>query len=560
MSSGVKHFTAKYLMLAVCMVLMAACSSRDALRSIERAEQLMTVNPEEALRIIEGVDAEALRTEEDRARYGLVYSEAYYYNYIDVDADTLTQGMMRYYLESDNHPERARAMFQHALVAYNGGELAEAMVALVEAEKSLQKHTNRKLEGSVQRLKGDIYSEGCLYVNALDAYNAARDIFAELGLEEHVQFLDYDMGGTLIQLRRFEEAKEVLEGVMVYAEAAENDSFVCAVAHELLDLAIYLEDYDMCRRYVELFENEGVLLYGEPHFMCAKAMLMAHEGRLEEALALVTEAEGMEDDLEWADVEYARYIIHRNVGDAEGALYWQEVSENAQDQLLINVLEQPVLNVQVDKLRADLEAELRERELMRERNITIYVAVGVAVVLVIVALCLYARYRIRRKDSEIANYVETIESLRMDIERIPRDMASSITSLYRDRFSELNELCDIYYDHSGSSRHKNLVFNKVLETIEAIKGDASRIDELGAMVDNYRENALQRLKSALPRISERDYRVALYSFAGFSNRAISLFIDSDPVAVSKIKYNIKSKLKGVEAADCEQLIALLSDK
>ena len=560
MSSGVKHFTAKYLMLAVCMVLMAACSSRDALRSIECAEQLMTENPEEALRIIEGVDAEALRTEEDRARYGLVYSEAYYYNYIDVDADTLTQGMMRYYLESDNHPERARAMFQHALVAYNGGELAEAMVALVEAEKSLQKHTNRKLEGSVQRLKGDIYSEGCLYVNALDAYTAARDIFAELGLEEHVQFLDYDMGGTLIQLRRFEEAKEVLEGVMVYAQAAENDSFVCAVAHELLDLAIYLEDYDMCRRYVELFENEGVLLYGEPHFMCAKAMLMAHEGRLEEALALVTEAEGMEDDLEWADVEYARYIIHRNVGDAEGALYWQEVSENAQDQLLINVLEQPVLNVQVDKLRADLEAELRERKLMRERNITIYVAVGVAVVLVIVALCLYARYRIRRKDSEIANYVETIESLRMDIERIPRDMASSITSLYRDRFSELNELCDIYYDHSGSSRHKNLVFNKVLETIEAIKGDASRIDELGAMVDNYRENALQRLKSALPRISERDYRVALYSFAGFSNRAISLFIDSDPVAVSKIKYNIKSKLKGVEAADCEQLIALLSDK
>ena len=560
MSSGVKHFTAKYLVLAVCMVLMAACSSRDALKSIECAEQLLSENPEEALRIIEGVDAEALRREEDRARYALIYSEAYYYSYIDVDADTLTQGMMRYYLESDNHPERARAMFQHALVAYNGGELAEAMVSLVEAEKSLQKHTNRKLEGSVQRLKGDIYSEGCLYVNALEAYTAARDIFAELGLEEHVQFLDYDMGGTLIQLRRFEEAKVTLEGVMAYAEAVENDSFVCAVAHELLDLAIYLEDYDMCRTYVELFDNEGVLLYGEPHFMCAKAMLMAHEGKFEEALMLVKEAEGMEDDLEWADVEYARYIIHRNVGDAEGALYWQEVSENAQDQLLINVLEQPVLNVQVDKLRADLEAQLRERELMRQRNITIYVAVGVAVVLVIVALCIYARYRIRRKDSEIANYVETIESLRMDIERIPRDMASSITSLYRDRFSELNELCDIYYDHSGSSRHKSLVFNKVLETIEAIKGDSSRIDELGAMVDNYRENALQRLKSALPRISERDYRVALYSFAGFSNRAISLFIDSDPVAVSKIKYNIKSKLKSADATDCEQLIALLSDK
>lgn len=560
MSSGVKHFGVTYLWLVACMALMVACSSREALRSMERAEQLLEEAPEEALRVMEGVDGEALRTEEDRARYALVYSEACYYSYIDVDVDTLTQPMMRYYLESDNHAERARAMFQHAVVAYNGGELAEAIVALTEAEESLAKRANRKLEGAVQRLKGNIYSEGCLYLNAYDAYVAAREIYAELGLEEHVQFLDYDIGGTLIQLRRMEEAKVTLERVLDYAIGAEDANLVCAVAHELLDLSIYLDDYDMCREYVELFEREGVLLYGEPHFVCDKAMLVAHDGGLEEALALVDEAEAMEDDLEWADVEYARYIIHRNVGDGEGALYWQEQSVNAQDEMLLQVIEQPVLNVEVEKLRSDLDAELRERELVRERNAMIYVVVAVVVVAVVVALSLYARYRIRRKDSEIASYIETIESLRTDIERIPRDMASSITALYRDRFSELNELCDIYYDHSGSSRHKSLVFNKVLETIETIKGDSSRIDELGAMVDNYRDNALQRLKSVLPRISERDYRVALYAFAGFSNRAIALFIDSDPVAVSKIKYNIKSKLKGVEAADCEQLIALLSDK
>ena len=555
-----KHFSVTYLWLVACMALMVACSSREALRSMERAEQLLEDAPEEALRVMEGVDSEALRTEEDRARYALVYSEACYYSYIDVDVDTLTQSMMRYYLESDDHNQRARAMFQHAVVAYNGGELAEAIVALTEAEESLAKRANRKLEGAVQRLKGNIYSEGCLYLNAYDAYVAAREIYAELGLEEHVQFLDYDIGGTLIQLRRMEEAKVTLERVLDYAIGVEDANLVCAVAHELLDLSIYLDDYDMCREYVELFEREGVLLYGEPHFVCAKAMLVAHDGGLEEALALVDEAEAMEDDLEWADVEYARYIIHRNVGDGEGALYWQEQSVNAQDEMLLQVIEQPVLNVEVEKLRSDLDAELRERELVRERNAMIYVVVAVVVVAVVVALGLYARYRIRRKDSEIASYIETIESLRTDIERIPRDMASSITALYRDRFSELNELCDIYYDHSGSSRHKSLVFNKVLETIETIKGDSSRIDELGAMVDNYRDNALQRLKSVLPRISERDYRVALYAFAGFSNRAIALFIDSDPVAVSKIKYNIKSKLKGVEAADCEQLIALLSDK
>ena len=560
MSLGVKHFGLTYLWVALVVLIAVGCTSREALESIERAEQLMADSPEEALRIMQGVDRESLRSDEDKARYELVYSEACYYNFMDVDVDSLTRPMMRYYLECDNHAERARAMFQHAVVAYNGGELAEAMVALTEADKSLAEVENARLYGSVQRLKGNIYSEGCLYANALESYSAARDCYRELGLEEHVAYLGYDMGGTLIQLRRFDEARTELEGALAYAMEVESNEFVCAVAHELLDLAIYLDDYDMCREYVELFENEDVLLYGEPHFMCAKAMLLAHDGRVEEALSLVDEAECIEDDLEWADVEYARYIIYRNGGDADNALEWQEMSVNAQDEMLLQVIEQPVLNLQVEMLRSDLEAEMRERELMRQRNVTIYVAVGVAVVLIIVSLGLYARYRIRRKDSEIANYVETIESLRTDIERIPRDMAASITTLYRDRFSELNELCDIYYDHSGSSRHKNLVFNKVLETIEAIKGDSSRIDELGAMVDNYRDNALQKLREALPRISERDYRVALYSFAGFSNRAIALFIDSDPVAVSKIKYNIKYKLKGVESIDCEQLISLLSDK
>ena len=554
-----KRFYWRYLWV-VALLAVVACSEREATEVMARAERIVESDSAEALRLMEGVERSALRSDEARARYGLIYSEAYYYNYIDVDVDTLTRPMMLYYMESENHAERARAMFQHAVVAYNGGELAEAMVALTEAEKSLKRVANPKLYASVQRLKGNIYSEECLYANAYDAYVVAREAFAEVGLEEHAHYLDYDIGGTLIQLRRYDEAREMLEGVMRYAEETEDVRFVCAIAHEMLDLAVYLDDYDMCRKYVEVLERDGVLLYGVPHFLCAKAMLVAREGALEEALALVAEAEALEEDVEWADADYARYIIHRNVGDTEGALYWQEQSKMAQDELVVAVLEQPVLNLQVDMLRADLEAEMRARELMLQRNMAIYISVGVGVVLLVVALGLYARYRIRRKDGEIAGHIETIESLRSDIERIPRDMAASITALYRDRFSELNDLCDIYYDHSGSSRHKSLVFNKVLETIEAIKGDASRIEELEAMVDNYRDGAMQRFKSALPRVSERDYRVALYSFAGFSNRAIALFVDSDPVAVSKIKYNIKSKLKSVESSDCERLIALLSDK
>lgn len=559
MSERVKHFGVIYLYFVACMAVAVSCSGRDALAGIERAYELMESDPERALEVVESIDPEQLSTEKDRSRYALVYSEACYYNFVDVVSDTLTHPMMHYYLESDNHDERARAMYQHAVVEQRCGELAEAMVALMEAEESLLRVPNTRLMGLVQRLKGDIYSDGCLYANALDAYAEARIYFEEQGLDDHVLYIDYDMGGTLIQLRRFEDARALLEDVLRRARVSKDRALMCGVIHELLDLSIYMNDYTMCGAYIDMMEREELLLYGMSHYMCAKAMLVSRGGKLDEALEMIDRAE-MEDDLDWADVEYARYIVYRNCGKDDRALYWQEQSKNVQDRLMLEVLEQPVLNLQVDMLRSSLDAQMRERVLMRQRNMIIYVASAIALMVVVIAVSLYARQRMRRKDREIASYIETIESLRIDLERVPRDMANSMSALYRDRFSELNELCDIYYDHSGSSRHKNMVFNKVADTIAAIKGDAARIDELEVAVDSYRDSAMQRLKCAVPRLSERDYRVALYSFAGFSNRAIALFVDSDPVSISKIKYNIKHKIKSADVEDGEYIASLLSDK
>jgi DNA-binding CsgD family transcriptional regulator len=153
-----------------------------------------------------------------------------------------------------------------------------------------------------------------------------------------------------------------------------------------------------------------------------------------------------------------------------------------------------------------------------------------------------------------------VSELENTLRAVPSEMAATVSSLYRDRFSELNELCDIYYDHGGSSRNKSMVFNKLTDTIEAIKSDKHRLNELEVAVDKYRNGLMSRLRSEMPRLNERDLRVALYLLAGFSNRAIAIFIDSDPVTVSKLRYNIKQKIKNANLPSSEELLAALSDK
>lgn len=543
----------------VCFAVMLVGCSTDGkiMEQIYEAEALVQQNPEKALEVIGGVDRSLLRGQSDRARYALVMSEVMYHNYIDSDSDTLSRSMAEYYINSRSHHQRARALYQHALILYRQDidNLAEAMIMLIEAEKSLEHVDDVKLEGLVHRAKADIYGKGCLFANALEAYEKAKNCFDLCGNEYHSASALYDMGATYIQLRDHAKAHDALVEALNYGMRTQNREFEAAVLHELLDLTIYMHDYELCRKYLNLFKSEDCALFGKAHLMSMEAMMLSHEGRKQEALDILEQAKS-EEGVEWADLEYAYYIVYRNSHDAAQALYWEEKSKNAQDQMMIDVLKQPVLNIQIEMLQNNLEAEHRERQLVRQRNTIIYIVIA----LLVVAGVYFVWRRIKRKNEDIANYVETIRGLNEALSNVPRDMSSSVSALYRDRFSELNELCDIYYDHSGSSRHKNMVFNKLTDTLDSIKSDKHRLEELERAVDEYRDNLMMRLRSLLPKLSERDYRVALYSFAGFSNRAIAIFIDSDPVSVSKIKYNIKYKMKGMEGDDVSVVVAALSEK
>ena len=228
------------------------------MRDVERAAALMESSPEEALAIISAVDASLMRGERDGAYYALIYCEALYYNYIECDDEALARPMVEYYMECDDHALRARALYQYALIAYTGGEDAEAMIMLLEAQKSLKEASDIKLEGLVHRTMADIYGEGCLFANALDSYAKAKACFDALGLGYHSASALYDMGGTLIQLRNFEEAHTTLHEALDYAIAAENREFTCAVLHELLDLSIYCNDYDACNALLALFDELDV--------------------------------------------------------------------------------------------------------------------------------------------------------------------------------------------------------------------------------------------------------------------------------------------------------------
>lgn len=542
--------------VAVVAIWSVGCSgSRQADEVMTEVEACVQQHPERALELLRSVDRTALRGEARRARYALVASEVYYHNYIDSDCDTLTRSMAAYYLDTEHNEERSRALYQHALVLSNAGRNAEAMMMLNEAQLTDLSVSNRRLEGLIHRLKGDIYGYGCLFSNALSEHILARECFVAADLGYHAASTDYDIGTTYMLMRSYDEAEQSLLASLDYCLANGNRDFASIVLRELLTLAVYADKFDSGEEWLTYFEQYDIPITDQVHHYSMCAIMSAYRGRHAEAGELLARAVELGGESN-GDVEYAYYLLARYRGDMRTALYWQERGKRRQDALVLESLEQPILNLEIELLHSTLDAERMARRLTRQRNTIISVSISL---LLLVAIA-YIRVRIRQKNSDIAQYIETIKELQLADRSLPEQMNMSVSTLYRDRFSELNHLCDIYYDHDGTARQKNLVFDRLRDTIEEIKHDSRRLGQLEEAVNLYRNNVYARMREQVTKLNDRDLRVALYVLAGFSNRAIAIFVDSDPSSVSKMRYNIKQKIKAAGAADGEEFCAAMSEK
>ena len=100
----------------------------------------------------------------------------------------------------------------------------------------------------------------------------------------------------------------------------------------------------------------------------------------------------------------------------------------------------------------------------------------------------------------------------------------------------------------------NVPAENLKKTIEAVKNDEQRINDLERIVNLQHNNIMERLRKGCTKLTERELKVILYSYAGFSARAITIFMDSDLAALSRLKYKIKTKLHEVQFHNSQEVL------
>lgn len=502
------------------------------------AESQMQTYPDSALTTIMSVDRRQLRTPKDRARHALIYSQALDKNYIDVANDSLTRIAVNYYDRYGPARERITAKFYHGRVLRNSGEYIKAMLAFLDAEQDIETTGDNYIAGLIYTQMGDIYKHYCDYTKSFEAYSKSRDHYEKAGLIQHRNYALLDMGTACLNTHDTEIGIQTLKTALTEAEKC-SDSILIKLCHsKLLLLYDYAEKYDDAMNTVNYLFNNFKDSIIDTDIFGSSALVFAIYNKPNIALKYLQLGWDIaKDKIDSTTMYYHSARVNIQFKNYKQAYIDYNKSIALQLELFQESLRQPIISAQKDYFRQKSERNHQRYTISKIVASTI-AAFGIAISLAIVK---YMRYRIRLKNEEINRYMATVNELQNTI-RQHDDMAPLLERLLKDRLQLIDELGNMYYEQPNTRKQQEHIYCKVKSVIDDLSNNRKTLDELEDIVNKCRDNKMARLRKDMPELKEKDFKLACYLFAGFSNRIICIFTGDSIENVYKRKSRLKAKI------------------
>ena len=538
--------------MVACMFVAVGCATdKRSAELIAYAEEIAMELPDSALRVVQSIDPESVRGRHDRAHYKLIVAEAHYYRDLIPNRDSIAQPLFDYYIGSDNHAERARALYQHALVMQAEGENARAMFSLMEAEKSLEHLNNPRLSGLVHRTKGEIYGNECLHKNALEEYQKSKEYFDKVELPIHSAYALYNIANTYSKLRDYDNAiKYLLKSEEQFSENGYS-LYQFDTQIELCYNYIQIVDFNSCANVFARIDKSAKIGYSYCDYYCIYAILSAHSGNFDDAKTYISKAK-TEQIIKPMQLAYSEYIIMTICGDDSDALtmYREMIAE--QDKFVFNAINNSLLQSQVDLLSGQVASA---KEIQQKTRVINYLLTILSVGIVLIFIY-YIKDKQHKHQVEIAQSMAIASELRNILTLKDSEILSQqniIEQLFASRFDTIDKLSCAYFEAQGSNNEKQRIYREVSSLIDDISSDKKAIKRMEDFVNTYKDNLMLKFRSSIPNATEDDTQLYLYMALGFSPRAISIFMKKSVDAV----YNLKSRLRHKIIKSNSQYIEIL---
>ncbi len=534
-----------YILIFVFLVLIGCRGTGDYGRKLAEVETLIADSPDSAMAIIAQVDTVMLpERQKDRLTLLSAYTCIVHNEPVDM-------------------PE---LMSRRAMSAFDGSFTADEVKALII--KSVNAKSENNSVGRIEYLKDaefialqldSKFDLGIIYRNLANVY--------EQGFNGTVS--KYYADKAVAMFRELDCKKQLMEARMAVAGA------FCAKRDYkgALDSLLAMKDEVMANA------SHSYKIF----YLDFLARAYDENGRSAEAVDIWHSIAGKQEMTSNTLAHWARAYWHMNEPDSAYRLIQEAIKlpHNATDEYLCRNVEYSILEkmgrhrelAAVDSLRSRAanrvfdERKLEEsslalnqkydsatRQAWLDASIARYrtrMAVLAVIITIVVAASLLLYFWKRNQLLKVRHENDVLRMRALSDNLFESDSrhkatSSKISELFQSRFHLIDELAVSWFECKETVSEQKRIYNKVKESINSFSS-AEATQEIEDVVNSCNDNLMTRFREDFPKLSNVQYRLALYLFCGLSLQSISVFTGTELRNI----YVYKSRLKGViTKSDC----------
>ena len=471
------------------------------------AERLMEEHPDSAMMILDTISVGAFDSAADRAFYNLLLTQARYKNYQEFTADSIIASAVDFYRDSQDSELLMRALYYHVVVARQLGRSDSDIVDDVFRAEEIARSLDSPLWiARTNDLLAEIFYESynkdeAMHYNDIAIYN----------YEIAKKYLNYlystlFKASVLTEIGKYDESLSLMDSLsrsdyMKYADSTFVSHYIDAKLSDYIYLDRYSDADSLLNKRLEY--NTPFSTHG--YIMCAYIYNFKNQldiaGRCVD-LAIKTAVTSSERYEAWKTCKfiYAEHLDLNALKAIDDSVQKYETRHFAAVENTVS--SKTALSVRDNNLR------LKFNEKSDAYNTLKYGLIIIVIIGLIFSISL------------IANVYKTYKQGK-DRETVLLEIADK---LYDNQYKTLNMLCNEYLASPQNEKDKVRIYNNV--RLEILKvGNEKNLNSLIDWVDRNKERKLSQYFDETPELSLDEKKLITFSIAGFSSKAISMFMN-----------------------------------
>ena len=533
-------------------VLLTACNTGKAYRQLCDIESYISDRPDSALGVLRSIDTLSLRSKSAKAKYSLLHAMALDKNYIDTTDLCIISPAVRYYSNHGTAEDRMKAYYYLGRIYENARDYYSAMDALTTAYDISGESEDNNFKCLVCAELGSMYANNG---------NAVRDLYFCQMAKEYADRANNELNSWIMEGRIATCYANLMEWEKSDSLFADFLSRTILDTNRYASLKMWASHVAVrksppdAEKSINLYK-EAVSLGKRPNVTNLIVLAYAYEllEQRAESDRIMSAVYSFLGNTKNSSVDLWSYRLHKLRGDYATALSEFESTIQAQDSLLVASLEESFDKVQKDYY---IEKSNRISAEKSKQVIVTWVIVCAAIIVFVIILLLFLR-----KKRQWIQYLQDAESLRNDFARLLNDgndkdlalsqLRSQYNNVFREQFKVLDDLCAAFWSPKKGNK-KELIYTASTKAIELIKND-ERLEE---MIDKYLDGMMTKLRTDMPGLKDKDFKLIALYIIGFSGKTIASITGLSVGTVYTYRNRLKQEINNLDSPNKDTFLELL---